>query len=300
MRASRPALRSFVAIALAARLRRRVHGRSGLRQARRRRAACVAHQLRHRPPTSPTRAGGSSSTIRCSTELVESALRENRDLVVAAARVDAFIGQLQTTRSAVLSAGQLQPRTRAATAVARRHVAAAARRRPVLHALPGRARRRVADRPLRPRAAADRGGAGARLRHRAGSPRRRAVGGHQRRGELHRAARARSPARDLAANGAELREHAAHLRAAAQGRRGVARRARAGAVAIPAGARRDSRARAAHRGAGEPDRGAAGPQSLSDPARQDHRPAGAARHSRRPAGVAARRAVPTSCRPSRT
>lgn len=33
------------------------------------------------------------------TGLVESALRENRDLVVAAARVDAFIGQLQTTRS---------------------------------------------------------------------------------------------------------------------------------------------------------------------------------------------------------
>ena len=33
------------------------------------------------------------------TELVDSALRDNRDLVVAAARVDAFIGQLQTTRS---------------------------------------------------------------------------------------------------------------------------------------------------------------------------------------------------------
>ena len=32
-------------------------------------------------------------------ELVDSALRDNRDLVVAAARVDAFIGQLQTTRS---------------------------------------------------------------------------------------------------------------------------------------------------------------------------------------------------------
>lgn len=33
------------------------------------------------------------------TGLVEAALRENRDLVIAAARVDAFIGQLQTTRS---------------------------------------------------------------------------------------------------------------------------------------------------------------------------------------------------------
>jgi multidrug efflux system outer membrane protein len=32
-------------------------------------------------------------------ELIESALRENRDLVIAAARVDAFIGQLVTTRS---------------------------------------------------------------------------------------------------------------------------------------------------------------------------------------------------------
>jgi multidrug efflux system outer membrane protein len=33
------------------------------------------------------------------TGLIESALRENRDLVIAAARVDAFIGQLVTTRS---------------------------------------------------------------------------------------------------------------------------------------------------------------------------------------------------------
>ncbi len=33
------------------------------------------------------------------TGLVESALRENRDLVIAAARVDAFIGQLQSTRA---------------------------------------------------------------------------------------------------------------------------------------------------------------------------------------------------------
>ncbi len=33
------------------------------------------------------------------TELVDSALRDNRDLVVAAARVDAFLGQLVTTRS---------------------------------------------------------------------------------------------------------------------------------------------------------------------------------------------------------
>jgi multidrug efflux system outer membrane protein len=33
------------------------------------------------------------------TSLIESALRENRDLVIAAARVDAFLGQLVTTRS---------------------------------------------------------------------------------------------------------------------------------------------------------------------------------------------------------
>ena len=46
-------------------------------------------------------------------------------------------------------------------------------------------------------------------------------------------------------------------------------RARAGAVAIPAGAGRHSGARAADRRAGEPDRGAAGPQSVPDSARQD-------------------------------
>src|SRR6185369_17652694 len=33
------------------------------------------------------------------TGLIESALRENRDLVIAAARVDAFLGLLVTTRS---------------------------------------------------------------------------------------------------------------------------------------------------------------------------------------------------------
>lgn len=35
------------------------------------------------------------------TELIDSSLRDNRDLVVAAARVDAFLGQLVTTRSAL-------------------------------------------------------------------------------------------------------------------------------------------------------------------------------------------------------
>ena len=90
-------------------------------------------------------------------------------------------------------------------ASARRHVAAAAGRRSVLLAVPGRAGRGVADRSVRPRAPPDRSRAGARLRHRAGSPRRRAVGGDQRRGELHHVARARPPARDLAAHRAELR-----------------------------------------------------------------------------------------------
>ena len=129
---------------------------------------------------------------------------------------------------AVLPAGQLQPRREPQSHDGRRRLAAAARRGPLLQPLQRRAGRRLADRPLRPRAPADRGGAGAGLRDRAGPARRRAVGGDERRDELHRLARARQAARDRAPDRGELPGHAAHLRAAAQGRRRVEARGRAG------------------------------------------------------------------------
>ena len=98
MRASRPALRKLLAIALAAGFV----------------AACTVgpdyvQPVVDAPPSwriSYETAASVANTRRWEqfgdpvlAELVDSALRDNRDLVVAAARVDAFIGQLQTTRS---------------------------------------------------------------------------------------------------------------------------------------------------------------------------------------------------------
>ena len=87
---------------------------------------------------------------------------------------------------AVLSADRLRRRRQPQPQQPRRRAAAGRRRRPVLHAVPGRAVGAVADRPVRPRAPAERGGAGPALRQRAGPPRRGAVAGHQRGGQLHR------------------------------------------------------------------------------------------------------------------
>ena len=98
MRASRPALRKLLAIALAAGFV----------------AACTVgpdyvQPVVDAPPSWRISYETAASVANTRwweqfgdpvlTELVDSALRDNRDLVVAAARVDAFIGQLQTTRS---------------------------------------------------------------------------------------------------------------------------------------------------------------------------------------------------------
>ena len=121
------------------------------------------------------------------TALIESALRGQprprdrggaRRCVPRPARDDA---------QPVLSAGELQPQRQPQPVERGRQLAPAARHRSVLHAVPGRARRRVADRSFRARAPPDRGRASPRLRDRAGPARRRAVGGHQRGRELHRA-----------------------------------------------------------------------------------------------------------------
>ena len=129
-------------------------------------------------------------------ELIETALRENRDVRIAAARVDQFVGALTATRSQLypqIGYGADASRTRASR-VGLPPIPPA--RRSVLHALPGVARRLVAARPLRPRAAPERSRAGAGLRERAGPARRRADGGDGCRVELHRVARARPAARD--------------------------------------------------------------------------------------------------------
>ena len=190
------------------------------------------------------------------TGLVESALRENRDLVDRRGARGRVHRATADHAQPVLSAGRNTTSTPAATPQPR--VGASpipAWRRSLLLALPAARSARRGRSTLRARTAPDRVGAGARLCHRAGTARRRAVGGHQRRGELHRAcahstssSRSRSGLPQNSANTLRIFEPPA------QRRRGLAARARAGPVAIPAGARRDSRARAAHRGAGEPDR----------------------------------------------
>ena len=157
-------------------------------------------------------------------ELIETALRENRDVRIAAARVDQFIGALMATRS------QLYPQLGYGADASRFRSsrlgvpAIPSRRRSVLHAVPGVAGRLVATRPVRPRAPPDRSGASAGLCERAGAARRRAVARGGRRDELHRAARTRPAARDRAGDGDEFRRDSADLRPAVQGRHRVADR----------------------------------------------------------------------------
>ena len=149
------------------------------------------------------------------TGLVESALRDNRDLVIAAARVDAFLGQLQTTRS------QFYPQANYDLNASRNRVT------------------KVGSSPLPPGAdpyyTLYQGALGAswqldlfgRVRRQTEAAQARVYATEQgRRGvvlsvvtsmalQLHRAACARPAARNFAADRAELRQHAAHLRVAA-------------------------------------------------------------------------------------
>ena len=98
-------------------------------------------------------------------DLIETALRENRDIRIAAARVDQFVGALMSTRSQALPQvgyGADASRARASRAWGSRPFPPACR--PVVHAVPGFARRVVAGRPLRSGAALERSRAGAGLR----------------------------------------------------------------------------------------------------------------------------------------
>ena len=214
-------------------------------------------------------------------DLIDTALRENRDIRIAAARVDQFIGALDSTRS------QLFPQIGYGADASRARAS------------------QVGQPPLPP--GADpyfnlyQGSLGAswqldlfgRVRRLSEAAQAQVYASEQaqrgvvlsvvtqRRDELHRPARARPAAGDRAGDGGELRRDRAHLRPALQGRHRVADRSGADPLAVPAGAGRDSRVPAADRRAGEPDLDPARTQSRADPARQDHRPAGRAADSRR-------------------
>ena len=132
--------------------------------------------------------------------LIETALRENRDVRIAAARVDQFLGALTSTQSQSLPQlgyGADVSRTRASR-VSQPPLPPGAD--PYFALYQGTLRRLVADRPLRPRAAPERGRPGPGLRKRAGAARRRAHRGDRCRDQLRQPARAstassRSPSR---------------------------------------------------------------------------------------------------------
>ncbi len=122
-------------------------------------------------------------------DLIETALRANQDIFIAAARVDQFLGALQSTRSQFypqIGYGGDASRNRAST-VGQPPIPAGGD--PYYNLYQASLSRVVADRSLRPRCAPVRGGAGAGARQRAGAARRRAVGGDQRVDQLHRPAR---------------------------------------------------------------------------------------------------------------
>ena len=206
-------------------------------------------------------------------ELIETALRENRDIRIAAARVDQFIGALDSTRSQLFPQIGYGADASRARAEPGRPAAAPAGADPYFSLyqaslgaswqldLFGRVRRlsEAAQAQVYASEQAQRGVVLSVV--------------SARRVELHRAARARPPAGDRAGDGGELRRDRAHLRPALQGRHRVADGGGADPLAVPAGARRDSRLPAADRRAGEPDLDPARTQSRADPAREDHRPA---------------------------
>ena len=132
-----------------------------------------------RPPRSRTREWWEQFGDPALNQLIDEALRENRDVRIAAARVDQFLGALTTTRSQFYPADRLQRRREPQPREPRRPAAARARRRPVLHALPGRARARSWQIDLFGRVRRQSEAAQAQvLRERAGAPRRGPVARH--------------------------------------------------------------------------------------------------------------------------
>ena len=213
-------------------------------------------------------------------ELIETALRDNRDVRIAAARVDQFIGALDGNALAVVPADRLQRRRESLPLQPPRRPGHSLARRPVLHVVPGIVGRLVANRSVRACAPLDRSGTGAGVCERAGPARRRAVVGGGRGVELHRNACARPPARDRASDGAQFRCDGEAVRLAFPRGHRVADGSDADPVAIPAGVGRDSRHRTSDRRAGELHLHPARTQPGADPEREDDRPARCAAHSR--------------------
>ena len=158
------------------------------------------------------------------TGLIESALQENRDLVIAAARVDAFIGTLRVDAVAVLSAGELQRRREPQPRTSAVGVSPLpAGRRPVLHPLQ-RARLARSGRSTSSDACAARPRP---RRRRCTRPSRDGAASCCRwsrawRRATSRCARSTGSSRSRSRRPPTMRTPSADLRAALQGRRGVA------------------------------------------------------------------------------
>ncbi len=234
------------------------------------------------------------------TALIDSALQENRDLVIAAARVDAFLGKLVTTRSAFYPQISYSRRREPQPHQRRRRVAAAAGRRSLLHLysaalgatwqidLFGRVRRQTEAAQAQVYAT-EQGRRGVVLSV-VTSVATSYIG-------LRALDRQLEISRQTAKNYLDT-QRIFELRH----KGGVVSKLEVAQVEsqYQQALRRDPAARAADRGAGEPDRGAAGAQSVSDPARQVDRAAADSRDARRPSVHACWSGGRTSCRPSRT
>ena len=180
----------------------------------------------HRPPTPRGGKQFGDPATRCADR---EGLRNNQDLVAAAARVERFYGTLGTTRS------QLFPQVGAGAPAAARAPASdhhAGRRHQPLRRDADQPARELGDRSLRPHAPAHRGGDGRAAGERVLPARHGAVGG----GGDHD--RAMCVFANRIANGGRLRDagaaqgHVEPVRTAPPGRRGVGRRGQPGAIGI--------------------------------------------------------------------
>ena len=221
-------------------------------------------------------------------DLIETALRDNRDVRIAAARVDQFIGALDRHRSqlypqigygADASRARASRGGRAADSARRRSRTSRCTRRrwarPGRLDLFGRVRRltEAAQAQVYASEQAQRGVVLTLVSSVATS---------------YIVLRALDRQLEIAqATATQLRRDRAHLRPALQGRHRVADRGVADPLADQQALAAIPAVRAGHRGAGEPDLDPARPQPGADPARQDHRPARRAADSRRPAVHAA-------------
>ena len=193
-------------------------------------------------------------------DLVATALRENKDLMIATARIDEFAGKYGFVRSGLF------PQVGAGYEVSRqRNSAVPGTGRPRdLQQLQRSFERWLGNRYLGSHPSPDRGGECATARQRGRPQRRRPVIGRQRGGRLHQPAQSGPPAGDRQGDGEESRRVVRVVQAAFRRRGHLAARAEPEQVAVRRGAGQHPAAGKGGRPAGERPERAAWPQPRTD------------------------------------